>query len=937
MAHLVFRRGALVWLAALALLSTGCASLQIDVDVYKGPLAHEPEIQVRQYASMASAAKPLLEELYCQQRKMQPNAGVCHANCAGQQDGAALPCSPAKQECAVKQSNQADKQCSPAQVRSECATVVADGGSYRLRTLCQALRSYDVGGSRGKLGLELESKGLYGLELAVTEAMARPAASKDYRPILDEKVLALNNALIVFAQEILYVANNELLFGADGTTTKETRSTLSVLQSLGNTILVHANDLQRQRGRDALLVQRAVIENDAVLQAFEADPSVTIDSIIARLESFTVSTLLAPGATQTERERQEAEVKRLKADIHQYLDKLAPLLQTYRTIKGEPPASLREAPTEQLEEKGAMRDRDMIAQLYANTGLTDCRSMAPLKVWLNAERNSSVAPARESRLKAMMDYLDGETGELNAVAMEKDKCDAVLPAIVAKVSSKVAAADWEASRLRAELERVQTAINGEDADVIELAALANQDGVTDLSAVRAKTVEIVKAGRAATLTAAEGTPTRDPRIIKMLLLAEMDKQAAAKRAPFTAHQYKVASAMVRRLTMATAPCSQAMKTSNCQTATAIDVVDNLIASLRAKRVLALSTGQAMLAEHLLKAINVAYEQRTAMIYLRPASDYLRSVYSSSSLQEASENEFRNMLFDWFKKYLNPFEDDEKNADRKELEKIHWQTVNRVTVSGGGFTNYVLAKDDVGNWYVKAYGSDPEAIIKSATSLALFNTGKTVDTNLLRRLDVQRQLDERNNLTPERRQELLQELGPPNRRGNETLLRVRSRYAERYAKDTHEQAIALLDSVNGLQAIAEAEVARDWPETTCAIGDLVTTQVSPLGARFLVAPRERLGKAVAPIASPQSPTLPQLEEMEKSIQAVLTAMHLYSSELPKALKRSKVGDCVVPELEAGERTRKLLRTRIVTVVEQRKTTIERYEDALSNLMDVASGL
>jgi hypothetical protein len=41
----------------------GCAVTRIDVDVYKGPLSNDEDIQMAQLAVMATAAKPLLIEL----------------------------------------------------------------------------------------------------------------------------------------------------------------------------------------------------------------------------------------------------------------------------------------------------------------------------------------------------------------------------------------------------------------------------------------------------------------------------------------------------------------------------------------------------------------------------------------------------------------------------------------------------------------------------------------------------------------------------------------------------------------------------------------------------------------------------------------------------------------------------------------------------------
>jgi hypothetical protein len=41
----------------------GCATVRIDVDVYKGPLANHEDVQVRQYVTLAVAARPVLISL----------------------------------------------------------------------------------------------------------------------------------------------------------------------------------------------------------------------------------------------------------------------------------------------------------------------------------------------------------------------------------------------------------------------------------------------------------------------------------------------------------------------------------------------------------------------------------------------------------------------------------------------------------------------------------------------------------------------------------------------------------------------------------------------------------------------------------------------------------------------------------------------------------
>ena len=47
-------------LALTTLAVVGCSALQIDVDVYKGPLVNRLDVQVRQYAYLVSASEPLV-------------------------------------------------------------------------------------------------------------------------------------------------------------------------------------------------------------------------------------------------------------------------------------------------------------------------------------------------------------------------------------------------------------------------------------------------------------------------------------------------------------------------------------------------------------------------------------------------------------------------------------------------------------------------------------------------------------------------------------------------------------------------------------------------------------------------------------------------------------------------------------------------------------
>lgn len=139
------------------------------------------------------------------------------------------------------------------------------------------------------------------------------------------------------------------------------------------------------------------------------------------------------------------------------------------------------------------------------------------------------------------------------------------------------------------------------------------------------------------------------------------------------------------------------------------------------------------ANSLAAAIAEVTEMRANEIYLRPASAYLRNSYPATSLQNGTPVFWQNMLqdhalrqlplADQFKKWANP-----NPLAAGEIDKAFWQNINRVRVAGAGNVNYVIVKDDIGNWYVKQYAADPSNIINSAKNLALFSAGPSFGAN-----------------------------------------------------------------------------------------------------------------------------------------------------------------------------------------------------------------
>ena len=175
------------------------------------------------------------------------------------------------------------------------------------------------------------------------------------------------------------------------------------------------------------------------------------------------------------------------------------------------------------------------------------------------------------------------------------------------------------------------------------------------------------------------------------------------------------------------------------------------------------------AQNLSDAIEAADKFRIDMIYIRPPSAYLRTSNPASITQNGDDGRWKNLLLDnSFKslpfggEYLAnwpgesdgyseldprmfcPFDAERyhlptpfENARNRrlvaaEIDRQFWQNINTVRVDGTGATNYVIAKDDIGNWYVKDVGTDTSAITQAATNLFLFSAaGKTASQAVIK--------------------------------------------------------------------------------------------------------------------------------------------------------------------------------------------------------------
>lgn len=154
-----------------------------------------------------------------------------------------------------------------------------------------------------------------------------------------------------------------------------------------------------------------------------------------------------------------------------------------------------------------------------------------------------------------------------------------------------------------------------------------------------------------------------------------------------------------------------------------EVLDLTLSALRMELVAEVrSNGESEAAKRLQLAIKLLEQQRQRYVYIRAPVSYLRNSTPTSALQDESAVTWTNLLREnlW---RAGPGPNQaarEKGRIQQAIDKQYWHSVNRIRVgSGPGNVNYVLARDDIGNWYVKSYSSDSSQVFRSALNLALF--------------------------------------------------------------------------------------------------------------------------------------------------------------------------------------------------------------------------
>ncbi len=675
-------------------------------------------------------------------------------------------------------------------------------------------------------------------------------------PEIRRALADLEEALVFFAERVLFVVNNTTYralqdeFAGRGKPTQKTQpvgdalyvttttgtgidrlaTRMAVLQTLGNTLILHANDLRRRRvhqqaQRDAgpaeLRAAKAALAPgaDAAFDGFLRHARQHADLRKALAESSVVAATVSAQALAERQPKADAdladrtgELSAVNTRLTEYSAQAAVLEAAVRTLV---PPSVRGALFPQPTD-GVLADQELgdanAATKAATTGTT-AATMAPadllpgLQLWAKERAKPPSAGAQLKRLEMVRSLLAAPGSVLD---LDAAKTFTAADALVALQRSLLAAAGTyqlevlklgkRRQDLGAAVADINKQLDAARADVKK--AAADQISATTVAVAAQGAFGTLEALREAVVMDAVKAQVRDAAGVQRLLLAALDK---TPKTPASI----AATEFILKLTPPPASAALMALGANERGTEPREVIDQVIAELRQLRVQALAAGDEGRARNLLSAINAAYETRSNATFLRPASEYLKSVYSSTTVQDGASAADDNLLDNYLRFVKRDVDADEfarrTRQAKEQVEKLYWQNINRVTLAGGGKTNYVLAKDDVGNWYLKAYTADPESVIKSAQSLALFGAGKRIDTNLLRKLDLQRRADDPTRSSEDRAaaQAAADNTGADLNIG---LNKVRERFGAGYATTLTALAEQLQGSIVGLPAALRSAAA-----------------------------------------------------------------------------------------------------------------------------------
>ena len=793
-------RGAVI---AFSGLLNGCAVLTVDVDVYKGPLVNEEDVQLEQILALTTAAKPMLVQLrdnleWPHTDGLPPKGAICSEKGVNWYRADYVP----KPDGFVSQyKSGADTIGAVLSQKTPCNTHFKSQHAQRVNEilyLYQDLQPSNADIQQDKdRGLDSLISKYYGRKTAKSKEESVREKKEDSPEWRLDEVL---DGLVRFSQKVLFTANHEGLLSPPGTpgliiggiadinrglfgdfltdykfspfrqfrsdaAEAEKSQYVRVLQAVGNAILFSVNELRaRQRhrvdGKDKVKAEVA-----AVNTFYSLDPQKVLADLLKELQHEKEKTEKKLAETK---DRGNAIAEKIgsaasspptgrKADkdkANDVLVKATQALTKYRSdstnlkaihgvltdevVKNIQAQWMREG-TETSKETpdvletfltgsgglaGKIENRSLARQCAVPND-EECERIFSAVKYVKEGSTKNAFKSRQEEDGPMpvkwANLLDKFVGHIQLLKKDRETREATLDKDRDQQDKKVQQLGTELAELEAELKEV-------DARVLQLPKNADafENARTVIAGAKSDVLgELEKHDQFAS-----------PSAVYLLVATHLSKRETAETNAGKKQQFKDAQTV---LSNRTPPAGlPALDPTDYQSPMA--VMDVLIALLRHRQIDAVDRyGKGSDEDKkATEALESAYQHRAGMIYIRPSSAYLRSSFPSTSLQDDPNLTWDNMLLQQgirslpFSSELRDILDPSVRRDRlltSELDKQYWQNINRVRISGAGRTNQVVAKDDVGNWYVKQYSGEPKDIIKSAKNLALFNLGMNLPIDL----------------------------------------------------------------------------------------------------------------------------------------------------------------------------------------------------------------
>ena len=651
----------------------------------------------------------------------------------------------------------------------------------------------------------------------------------------------LMESLVRFAQKLLFVANNDELL-TDGDQHGLDQYVLT-LQSIGNSILNQADELKHRKSHDQKLADGKRTEQLAFAEVFNRSPSKVLNDIILSIQSkindnktkksqfdgIIKEKGIAVESTKKIIENNEEKLKELTINRNNQTTRLEKtkddekgVIASYRTITGHM-EKIDDTFDNVIDTYIAKDQTDLLDTLKIpfpdDQQINTTTFKTAMVKWLSETRPKDLpgtaahAPVKK-RWQLSADFF-------NSSKMFEAMSDDSVSNFIDKTKTKVTLIYNNAKKvIKTQKTDLRTITDNFTSTTEENATLAKRfdtltNDITTLTAEKEENTNqnTVLINASATVKGLIGDViqrigtdsllNKSPSETKEALLAVLSDKLDAATDSNAKLKLTHAQNVIASISVAIDAGDFISKAQNNDRPelNQKDVLDDLIKLLRYEKMRKTTipdNEQAVAAID--AALKVAYQQRSGMSYIRPASAFLRSSFAATELQQDPRLGWKNLL---------EREDIDEHEQKRlkilsNIDKQFWQNINSVTVRGGGNINYAVVKDDIGNWYVKGYSNDVGPIVSSVHNLAMFAAGNKLGENLVRRAELKAKVegDDANQNEKDEYEKLIKN-GPGGL--NSPLATLFSKHNQEYADKTEVHRQLLLTGITGI----EVKISAAW--------------------------------------------------------------------------------------------------------------------------------